>query len=416
MIQIPEKTENFRLYVSAGESEWQQGEEGKIRIVRSADSVQAELWYSVSEKPLCLCAPVKRDSAIQLTVRPYRIELTVDGVLWDEEWPWGEPCWLGTVLKTLPSGRLETLAPEDANRNQKEPAVLRSFEGLESLTERGIFVGDCMPFSHGMPQCGPSEVFHLFYLYDRHHHRSKWGLGAHQWAHISTRDLRHWEEHPMAVAITEPWEGSICTGSIMKAGEKYYAWYAVRMSDRSPARLTCAVSEDGFHFTKSGKWFVLPEAYEPRSARDPMVFEFEGSYHMLVTTTHLASGKGCLAHLRSEDLEHWEDCGTTFRNEEGSQPECSDWFCWNGTYYLICGIHGKGIYRYSDQPFGPWTMPENPLIPCGNVPKSAMLGTRRLFAGFIPEDGYAGKVCMLEAFQNADKTLHFEPVDGLYRE
>ena len=60
-----------------------------------------------------------------------------------------------------------------------------------------------MPFSDG-------DTFHLFYLKDRHQHKAKWGKGAHQFAHISTRDMVHWKQHPVAVEITHQWEGSIC--------------------------------------------------------------------------------------------------------------------------------------------------------------------------------------------------------------
>lgn len=51
--------------------------------------------------------------------------------------------------------------------------------------------------------------------------------------------------HPMAIPITEQWEGSICTGSLIEANEKVYAFYAVRMTDGSAARLTWASSEEG---------------------------------------------------------------------------------------------------------------------------------------------------------------------------
>ena len=60
--------------------------------------------------------------------------------------------------------------------------------------EGDSFVGDCMPFFH-------DGVFHLYYLLDRGHHRERGGLGGHQWAHASSRDLVHWEHHPLAIGI-----------------------------------------------------------------------------------------------------------------------------------------------------------------------------------------------------------------------
>src|SRR5690349_23197660 len=62
------------------------------------------------------------------------------------------------------------------------------------------FVGDCMPWYH-------DGTFHLFYLLDEGHHQGLGGLGGHQWAHASTRDLVRWQHHPLALPLAEPWEG-----------------------------------------------------------------------------------------------------------------------------------------------------------------------------------------------------------------
>ncbi|MBQ2277137.1 MAG: glycosyl hydrolase, partial [Clostridia bacterium] len=272
-----------------------------------------------------------------------------------------------------------------------------------------VNIGDTIPFSDD--SADSDGRYHLFYLYDRHHHGSKWGLGAHQWAHVSTADFVTWDEHPMAVGITEPWEGSICTGSIVRAGDKFYAWYAVRMSDGSPARMTCAVSEDNAHFVKSGKYFTLPAGYEPSSARDPKVVEMDGKFHMFVTTTRLESGSGCLAHLVSDtaDFAQFEDCGTILEWNDGNQPECPDWFAMGEYYYLIYSIGGYARYRYSKSPFDGWITPAEDNIPCGRVPKAACLGNQRIFAGFVTDHGYADDVIFVETIQKEDGTLDFVP-------
>ena len=65
---------------------------------------------------------------------------------------------------------------------------------------------------------------------------------------------------------------------------------------------------------------------------------------------------------------------------------------------------------FSKAPFGPWTCPGDNTIPCGAVPKSAVLpgADRRIFMGFVGEGGYAGSLCAAEAFQNHDGTLRFK--------
>ena len=72
--------------------------------------------------------------------------------------------------------------------------------------EGAFFVGDCIPFWH-------DGVYHLFYLLDENHHQGLSGMGGHQWAHVTTSDLVHWHHHPLALAIDDDFERSICTGT-----------------------------------------------------------------------------------------------------------------------------------------------------------------------------------------------------------
>ena len=373
-------------------------------------NLNVTLTYDFRDCPLTLTANAAPGDTATLTVRPHRIELRVNGTLSDEEWPCGN---LGITDGFDESGdfamTVREIAPEcPANL----PYVTRAGITSDEIRMPGVNIGDCIPFSDD--SAGENGRYHLFYLYDRHHHGSKWGLGAHQWAHISTADFVTWDEHPMAVAITEPWEGSICTGSVVRAGDKFYAWYAVRMSDGSPARMTCAVSNDNAHFVKSGEYFTLPAAYEPSSARDPKVVEMDGKFHMFVTTTRLESGNGCLAHLVSDtaDFSQFTDLGTILEWNDGNQPECPDWFAMGDYYYLIYSIHGTARYLYSTSPFDGWVRPNEDKIPCGRVPKSARLGKRRIFSGFVTDCGYAGDVIFVDTIQNENGTLCFVPLMG----
>ena len=261
------------------------GDNDAIRIT-IGDSLRAELFYDFKEAPLVLSAPVKPGDKIELVIGNCRDELWVNDRLYDEEWCCGQ---------LLPgrevSGSIALEISESDAVHAPEP--LKMGVGLEELRGYGVNVGDCMPYAD-------DERFHIFWLYDRHHHHSKWGLGAHQWAHASSEDLIHWDEHPMAVAITDPMEGSICTGSVIRAEDGWRAWYTVRMSDQSPARVSCAVSADNSVYRKTGEYFVLPERYHRPSARDPKAVLRDGKYHLILTTTEISSGRGCLAHLVSD--------------------------------------------------------------------------------------------------------------------
>ena len=334
----------------------------------------------------------------------YSIRLYGDGELLDENWPLG----------TLPASDWNvewdqklcdiTFCEPDVKATDRETQLTGPMQYF-TWPGSNTGVGDCMPFARDGRYC-------LYYLFDRRGHRSKGGLGAHQWAQISSSDLKTWTLHPMALPITEQWEGSICTGSLIQKEGATYAFYAVRMSDGSPARMTWAVSYDGVHFEKSGRYFALTEPYEPVSARDPMVFLGEdGLYHMLVTTSLSAMGTygGCLAHLASSDLMDWKQLDPFIVPGYADQPECSDYFEWNGWYYLIFSNFAVARYRMSRHPFGPWMKPEYDVLDTveNQVVKTAAFGNRRLMSGFLARypRTYAGNAITHELVQNPDGTL-----------
>ena len=310
------------------------------------------------------------------------------------------------------------------NRALTDDEVLRLSGGREGMEERerrvlgpplpiGQFwvprgfdthVGDCMPFFH-------AGRWHLFYLFDRHHGQSKWGLGAHQWAHASTTDLVNWEHHPLAIALTEESEGSICTGSVFFHAGTYHAFYSVRMADRSASPLCAATSEDGIYFTKHPPFAYLTAPYQPEPARDPVVFREEatGQFHLLATTS-LTDGRGCLAHLESADLRHWEQREPFLIPGLPGEPECPDTFAWRGWHYLIFSLQGIAHYRMARSPLGPWQAPAVDTFdgPEAMVMKTAAFrGDRRIGAAFVPpaRNVYAGRVIFREIIQRPDGTL-----------
>ena len=358
-----------------------------------------ELSYDAVDEPLRLTAEASVGDDVVLAFYPYRVELYRGGELCDEEWPFGNPRFASaqTVVSHAVMEVCDLPTP---------PVSSGSFVGAEGWRPGGgVFVGDCMPFVYG-------DRYHVLYLKDRHHHRSKWGRGAHQWEHISTEDLVHWDIHPMAVAIDDPMEGSICTGSHIYEDGRHYLYYTVRKSDGSPATIERSVSEDGLHYEKDRTFrFTLSENYDRSSARDPKVIRgTDGLAHMFVTTSEKASGNGALAHLVSEDGDHWREIGSIYVAPDHDQPECSDYFCYRGKYYLIFSHHGRAQYRYSDRPFDGWTVPEHPEIPCSSVPKAGIFGDRILFAGFRGIDGYAGVMTFMEADTDEDGVMRFFPV------
>ena len=115
--------------------------------------------------------------------------------------------------------------------------------------------------------------------------------------------------------------------------------------------------------------------------------------------------KIALAHWVSEDCETWQELPEPFLvTDEAVVPQmCPHWFRWNGWYYFIGGV--DGIFR-SREPYGPWTRQWPGRLDNLSVPKTgAFTGNRRIFAGFLNDDGWGGNLVMRDLVQHDDGTL-----------
>ena len=364
--------------------------------------ISVDVQYDYDRRPLRLSAKVKENDEVEVILMTHRIELYVGGLLIDEEWSKGDGLLeLGDEI----SSTINIRAEEYNEPVIDEPSVISEFENADGwYPGNGVFVGDCMPYRR-------EDEYHVLYLKDRHHHKSKWGLGAHQWEHISTKDFKKWQIHPMAVPITDPSEGSICTGSWIKNGEKEYLYYTVRMGREIAAPIRRSVSYDGYHFEKDTAFgFTVSEKYHAASARDPKVVKGEdGLFHMFLTTSLIEEGRGCLAHYVSEDMENWEEIeAPIYIAPDKEQPECPDYFRYNGKYYLIFSLKGRAHYMISDKPFENFVMPSDPIIPCSSVPKGAEWNGKLIFTGFRGIGGYGGAMTFKAATSKENGELVFE--------
>jgi hypothetical protein len=398
--------------------------EGLTTGPAGAERLDFQLHTDYRIEPLTVGIPMgvlSRSSPGKILLRyeAFRLDLFYCGVLVDEEWPIGNVK-IGQEPELEFSAPIKqvsiwnTALPDEVITSlngglKKVAASANTFLGpepdhIQYSRPRGYNTnaGDAMPFYH-------DGTFHLFFLLDRRQHHSKWGLGAHQWAHISSTDLVHWTHYPVALAIEHDWEGSICTGSVFFHNGQYFAYYATRMPDRSE-RLGVAVSEDGIHFTKT-----IPTPFAEPSVpfihgpnRDPFVFENSGQFHMLVTAAITAGtdgkNEGVLEHLVSKDLSNWSVVKEPFLLAGSpAQPECSDLFKWGNWYYLVFSLGGTTHYRMSKSALGPWITPESDILdgPEAFVMKaSEFKGDRRLLVGFLQHDNqYGGDLVFRELLQ-----------------
>ena len=376
-------------------------EQRTLEIKADENGLKLSLLYDYNARPLELSCEAQQGDKIEAVFLDYRIELYLNGKIMDEEWPLGNRLFdLGDEITGADIG-----VEEYTELKGEEPCVLDTFENAEGWRPgNGVFVGDCMPYVR-------NGEYHVLYLKDRHHHKSKWGMGAHQWAHISTKDFKRWQVHPMAVEITDKNEGSICTGSWIQGDGAEYLYYTVRRANGLPAIITRSVSTDGYHFKKDTDFgFFTSEKYNGAVARDPKVIKGEdGLYHMFLTTVLVKENLGCLAHYVSRDLEAWQEAAHPLHTVENSDhPECPDYFKYKGKYYLVFSIRGRARYLVSDKPFEDFEMIDDSLIPCAGVPKCAIWEDKLVFTGFKPINGYAGTMTFKSATADENGKLIFE--------
>ncbi len=358
------------------------------------------------------------------------VELYVDGVLIDEDWPHGaldrfqSPFLIGTGhraegrLQTPFAGQIDHVALWDRALTPTEIAALSG--GAEHVARRDLeilgppshslqywkprgkaYAGDCMV------TCKDGE-FHVFYLYDRQHHGAKWGLGAHQYGHFSSTDLKHWTHHPLAVPLDRQWECAMGTGNVIynENDQKWYAFYTdcgsrIQFVDKPQrgAWLFRSVSADGIHFTKDFKP-VLPG------------FDSDIFYVPQTRTFHLIA-EGGRTHYQSGDLERWTEVpDSEFRKtaqRDNLSRICPDTLAWNGWHYFTTG--SSRIYK-SRQPWGPWNeIPKNTFDGLFYTKMHEFKDHRALAAGWVAFPGWGGNIVVRELVQspNGDLGLKFVP-------
>jgi hypothetical protein len=344
-----------------------------------------------------------------------RWTLYADGVLLDNDFPFGYPQWPVQGSWRLDPDYVKRAALHfPAIEPVPQPARLKRITPVQYWTPPGhnSWVGDVVTCFH-------RGRYHLFYLYDRRHHASKFGQGAHYFEHLSTADFRTWTEHEAATPLDEQWEcigtgtpfvfnHQLCLAYGLHTGRVYpremttwpAQWEYLKKNGRTgkferattlgvPAGSTYAVSADGVaHFKKSNVMFH--PCQNPSVYTDP-----NGQLRLLAN----AGSKGIWA---SEAVDGGWRCVSPDFPPGG---DCTFFFRWGKFDYIIGGFTGFWS-KPADAPDSAY----EDLVQQGldfydgsNVPAISEIGGGRfLMAAWIPIGGWGGPLVLRELVQFPD--------------
>jgi len=369
--------------------------------------------------PLAILKRPEGEHEVVLDFTGVRWTIFADGELLDNDFPFGCPRWAETNTWRLDPEyvkeaeiHLPGIRPE--KRRVKTPCAS---SGIQYWLPPGhnTWVGDVATIFH-------RGRYHVFYLFDRRHHQSKFGCGAHYFEHLSTADFKTWTEHEAATPLEEPWE-CIGTGVPFVFHDRLcisYGWHTTRIYPQEkttlpaqweylkkhgrtgefqraatpgmPAGSTYSISGDGVsNFTKSNVMFHPCE--NPSVYTDP-----DGKLRMM-------------ANYRSNGMWESESVNGGWRCIRPGFPpggDCTFFFRWGKFDYIIGGFVGlwSKPADAADSAYEDVVRKGLDLYDGSNVPSIAEVpGGRFLMASWIPIRGWGGNLLIRELIQFPDGRL-----------
>lgn len=365
--------------------------------------------------PLALLKRPEGEHEVILDFSGVRWTMYVDGELLDNDFPFGYPHWpdasawkLNAEYVRQAALYLPGITPEC------RPAATPNVAPVQYWTPPGhnAWVGDVVTMFH-------QGRYHVFYLYDRRHHQSKFGKGAHYFEHLSTVDFQRWTEHEAATPLERQWE-CIGTGTPFVFHDKFCLAYGLHTgriyppekttwpaqwdylkrngctgefkpvtTPGIPAGSTYSVSADGVaNFTKSNVIF--------HPCQNPSVY------------THPDGRLRLLANAGSKGIWESESADRGWRCINPDFPpggDCTFFFRWGRFDYIIGGF--KNLWSK------PANAPESAYedVVCKgldfydglNVPAiTEVRGGRFLMAGWTAIRGWGGNLIIRELQQSPD--------------
>ncbi len=211
-----------------------------IRLI-DAD-VHATLCYPDGREKT-LIGEAARGKEVILTAGYARMGLYVGGVLLDEDFFFAP---LDYQDATVKAGSFSHFEAGYEYHSADESAIV---EGVTDALDGFQPVGRCRTVTRVIPTA-IGDRLHLLYLEGRTHFEQGKDKDAHKLSALFTDDGVTFHGAPIALGIDNVREADILDAALLRKDGRYYLYYTVAYETHRA--LTCAVSEDGFSFMKTG--------------------------------------------------------------------------------------------------------------------------------------------------------------------
>ena len=213
-----------------------------IHIRLQEDDVLVTLFYPDGREKTLLGKDARGKEVI-LTAGYARMGLYVGGTLLDEDFFYAPIDYKDARVK---AGSFMHFEAGYEYHCADESAI------VENLTESldGVrLVGHAHTLTRPLPTV-IGERLYLLYLSGRAHAEEGKDMTAHKLSSMFSDDGKHFHGAPIALSIDNVRENDITDAALLRKDGRYYLYYLVEYA--AYRTLSCAVSEDGFSFIKTG--------------------------------------------------------------------------------------------------------------------------------------------------------------------
>lgn len=270
--------------------------------------------------PLAMVPNLNGEHEVILSFTKAQFVMYLNGEIVDSEFPIGFPDLLGEKTWRIDDKCVNSAMIFFPSINPERDLTKRSNlqPDIQYWTPRwhNAWVGDVATFYH-------TGRYHVFYLFDRRHHSSKFGVGGHYFEHFSTTDFVTWTEHEAATPIEEQWE-TFGTGTPFILNDQLCISYGLHTSRVYPIEKTmypCLFN----YFNKNNK---------------------TGFFHADVNSmfpsgsTYSISQDGVSKFQKTGNIFHFCENPSVYNNNDG-------------TFMMFANYHANGTWK-SDNIDGDW--------------------------------------------------------------